>query len=241
MIDIAICDDEKIFQDKIEVIITRYMDQKGIKYNVSLFDNGEDLLRYCSDLSHQVIIFLDINMDNIDGIETAKRIRELSPDIYIVFVTAYIKYSLEGYKFNAIRYIIKGDKNFTQSIEESIDAILKDMDYGIKKMEFLFREGKRELSVDSIFYIESNLHTVIFHVIGRKKHKYSMMSTLNEIEKKLEGYGFLRIHQSFLINLKHVKSVRTYIAEMKDGSKLPIPRTKYRIIKEAYVEYKGEI
>ena len=82
MIDIAICDDGKIFQDKIEVIITRYMDQKGIKYNVSLFDNGEDLLRYCSDLSHQVIIFLDINMDNIDGIETAKRIRELSPDIW---------------------------------------------------------------------------------------------------------------------------------------------------------------
>lgn len=68
-----------------------------------------------------------------------------------------------------------------------------------------------------------------------------MTATLNEIENRLNEFGFLRIHQSFLINLTHLKTVRTYIAEMDDGTELPIPRTKYRMVKDAYVEYKGEI
>lgn len=68
-----------------------------------------------------------------------------------------------------------------------------------------------------------------------------MTATLNEIEKMFEGCGFLRIHQSYLINLAHVKCIRTYFVEMDNGLELPIPRTKYRAVKNAYVEYKGEI
>lgn len=140
------------------------MERKEVEFSISTFGNGRDLLKYCTESDQETIVFLDINMDVVDGIETATRIRELSSSIYIVFVTAYIKYSLEGYKVKAVRYIIKGDKNFGQSIEECIDVILEDMDYGVKKLEFYFREGKKELSIDNIVYIESNLHTITFHV-----------------------------------------------------------------------------
>lgn len=100
---------------------------------------------------------------------------------------------------------------------------------------------KKELSIDKIVYVESNLHTVSFCIEKSKKKKYTMISTLNEIEERLKDYSFLRIHQSFLINLKHVKTIKAYIAVMDNGSELPIPRTKYRLVKEAYVEYMGEI
>lgn len=241
MINIAICDDEKPFQEKMRKIIALYMEQKEVEFSICTFGNGRDLLRFCTESNQETIVFLDINMDVVDGIEIATRIRELSSSIYIVFVTAYIKYSLEGYKVKAVRYIIKGDKNFGQSIEECIDAILEDMNYGIKKLDFNFREGKKELSIDNIVYIESNLHTITFHVYRCNSKKYNMTATLNEIENRLNEFGFLRIHQSFLINLTHLKTVRTYIAEMDDGTELPIPRTKYRMVKDAYVEYKGEI
>ena len=241
MINIAICDDEKPFQEKMRKIIALYMEQKEVEFSICTFGNGRDLLKYCADSDQKTIVFLDINMDEVDGIETATKIRELFSSIYIVFVTAYIKYSLEGYKVKAVRYIIKGDKNFGQSIEECIDAILEDMNYGIKKLDFNFREGKKELSIDNIVYIESNLHTITFHVYRCHSKKYTMTATLNEIENRLNEFGFLRIHQSFLINLTHLKTVRTYIAEMDDGTELPIPRTKYRMVKDAYVEYKGEI
>ena len=241
VINIAICDDEKPFQNTLEKMVSRYMDSRDIECSITLFDNGKDLVEYCKDYDQRVIVFLDINMDDIDGIETGKMIRELSPDIYIVFVTAYIKYSLDGYKVKAIRYLIKGDRNFEQSLEECINEILRDMDYGIRKVTFRFKEGEKELQVDNIIYIESDLHTINVFVSRSKKRKYTMTSTLNDVEKMMEGCGFLRIHQSFLINLKHVKCIRRYVAEMDNGTELSIPRAKYRTVKEAYIEYKGEI
>ncbi len=241
MITIAICDDERHFQKEMEKMVSLSMDRKNIDYQIVLFDNGRELVEYCKDLEQNAIVFLDINMDDIDGLETGKMIRELSPDIYIIFVTAYVKYSTEGYKVKAFRYIIKGDKNFDKSLEECMDEILKDMDYGIRKITFEFKEGEKELSIDNIIYIESDLHTVNFYVSRCKKRKYTITSTLNEIEKRMEGCDFLRIHQSFLVNLKHVKNIRTYVAEMDNGMELSIPRTKYRAVKEAYVEYKGEV
>lgn len=241
MITIAICDDERPFLKVLEKMVSLSMNRRNIDYQIFTFDNGRELVEYCKDLEQNAIVFLDINMDDVDGIETGKMIRELSPEIYIVFVTAYIKYSIEGYKVKAIRYLIKGDKNFDQSLEECIDEILRDMDYGIKKISFEFKEGEKELPVDNIIYVESDLHTINFYVSRCKKRKYTMTSTLNEIERKFEGCGFLRIHQSFLVNLKHVKNIRTYVAEMDNGVELSIPRTKYREVKNAYVEYKGEI
>lgn len=68
-----------------------------------------------------------------------------------------------------------------------------------------------------------------------------MAATLDEVEEVLEGLGFLRIHQSFLLNLEHLKELRAYTAELDNGSELPIPRTRYRAVKEAFVEYKGEL
>lgn len=91
-----------------------YMEQKGVDFSIVTFGDGRDLLKYCAESDLKTIVFLDINMDVVDGIEIGTKIRELSSSIYIVFVTAYIKYSLEGYKVKAIRYIIKGDRNFEQ-------------------------------------------------------------------------------------------------------------------------------
>lgn len=241
MINIAICDDEKPYQKILEKMVSLSMERRGIDYKIESYDNGKDLVEYCKGIEQNVIVFLDLNMDQIDGIETGLMIRELSPEIYIVIVTAYMSYSLEGYKISPTRYLIKGDKSFEQSLEECVDAILKNMNYGITKLAFRFKEGEKELPVDNIIYIESDLHTIIFHVARCKKRQYTMMSTLNEIENRMEGCDFLRIHQSFLVNLKHVKKIRRYVAEMDNGEELSIPRAKYHAVKEAYVEYKGEI
>lgn len=241
MVNVAICDDEKPVQENMAKLIASYLRKKSLEYEISTFGDGEDLLEFCKEPRQPLIVFLDINMDKIDGIEAAKKIREISSEIYIVFVTAYIKYSIEGYKFRAIRYLIKGDKNFGLMLEECIDTILGDLSYGLNTMEFDFREGKREISLADILYIESRLHNVYFFVCNCKKSKYSMAATLDEVEEVLEGLGFLRIHQSFLLNLEHLKELRAYTAELDNGSELPIPRTRYRAVKEAFVEYKGEL
>ena len=103
---IAICDDEKEFRDLIRVYIEDYLNTKDILYTIDTFISGEKFLNETFP-SEYSIIFLDINMEGMDGITTAKKIRERGINSYIVFVTAYIDYSLEGYKVGAVRYLLK--------------------------------------------------------------------------------------------------------------------------------------
>ena len=241
MISIAICDDEPQFQRILKDMVARYMEQLGIAYSLRMFDSGNELVDYCATESELTVIFLDISMDEIDGIETAKRIRAMFEDVYIVFVTAYYKYSLEGYKVNAIRYLIKGDKNFEETLEECIDTILERINFNTRTITFDFREGRKEIPVDSIVYMGSSVHTISFFLEGSKKRKYTMTAMLNDVEQMLEDYDFLRIHQSYLVNLKHVKAMKSYQAIMDNGAVLPIPRAKFRALKALFVEYRGEL
>ena len=104
MLRIAICDDEKLFRENIKKYVLKYLSEKDISSEIDMFNSGKELLGLGTDLLGYNIIFLDINMDEIDGIMTAHKIREYSMGIYIVFVTAYVNYSLEGYKVDATRY-----------------------------------------------------------------------------------------------------------------------------------------
>ena len=241
MIIIAICDDEKYFSHILKNMISTFMAQRGIEYSLDMFGSGIELLSYLSDHAVQTtVVFLDINMEDMDGIETATRIRKLSKDVYIVFVTAYIKYSLEGYKVNAIRYLIKGDVNFEKSLEECMNAILENMNYGIQTVSFEFKDGKRDIVIDNIIYIESNLHTLRFVMMSAPKEEYIMLATLNEVEESLKDFGLVRIHQSYLINLSHVKTVNAQLVIMDNGDKLSVSRSKYKSFKEALARYMGE-
>lgn len=114
MMKIAICDDEKEFRDLIRVYIEDYLDTKEILYTIDTFDSGEMFLCEGESIPENSIIFLDINMEGMDGITTAKKIRERGINSYIVFVTAYIDYSLEGYKVGAVRYLLKNGYNLQE-------------------------------------------------------------------------------------------------------------------------------
>ena len=197
MISVAICDDEKYFSHILKNMIAAYMAQRGIEYSLDMFGSGNELLSCLSDNAvRTTVIFLDINMEDMDGIETATRIRQFSKDVYIVFVTAYIKYSLEGYKVNAIRYLIKGDVNFEKSLEECMDAILENMNYEIQTVSFEFKDGKRDIVIDNIVYIESNLHTLRFVMrsASNSKEEFIMIATLNEVEEILKDFGLIQCH-----------------------------------------------
>ena len=187
------------------------------------------------------IIFLDINMDDVDGIVTAQKIREYSSEIYIVFVTAYINYSLEGYKVEAIRYLLKNNTNLEASISECMDAILHKMNLVVKKKKFKFNEGEKEINIDNILYIESKLHKLQFYIMEDKIKIYNLYGTLNELENELKDFHFIRIHQSYLTNLKYIRSVKYYKVLLCNNQELLIPKARYKNVKDAFISYKGEL
>lgn len=241
MFKIAICDDEEIFRKNIYKIIMNYMVKNGLLYEIDEFASGREFISLGINMAKYDIVFLDINMDEIDGMETAQEIRKVSNDIFIVFVTAFINYAVEGYSINAIRYILKNNENFAELIFECIDAISKKMNHSVKKKEFKFSEGVKNISLELLLYIESKLHKLNFHIMEDKLNTYSLYGKLDEFEKELEDKAFLRIHQSYLINMKHIEGINRYEAMLNNGIRLKISKDRYKSVKEKFVSYKGEM
>lgn len=241
MFRIAICDDEKCFRETVKKYVRNYLLKREISFEIDAFCSGKDLIDLGLDVVRYTMIFLDINMDEIDGIKTAQRIREYSSDIYIVFVTAYIDYSLEGYKVDAARYLLKNNINLEDSIYECMDAIFEKINHVVLKRTFTFNECEKNVPLERIIYVESKLHKLEFHIMEERMMIYTMYGTLNVLERELHSFGFLRIHQSFLVNLQHIKKVTGYNAVLSNCQSLPVPKARYRDVKNAFIAYIGEL
>lgn len=241
MFRIAICDDEILFAEELKEMIYSYMMEKGYVFEIDTYSSGEALVELGIEVVKYTAVFLDINMEKLDGIKAAEKIREASREVFIVFVTAYVTYSLEGYRLNAVRYLLKSNVNFPSTVNECMDAIMERLNYSVAKMVFDFKEGTKDVSLERLLYIESNLHKLEFHIMEDDMKIYTMYETLNTLEDRLPADDFIRIHQSFLVNIKFIKNVVRYKVELTNGIELIIPKARYTYVKEQFISYQGEV
>lgn len=241
MFRIAICDDESFFAEELKELISGYMMEKGLVFEIDTYSSGEALVKLGIEVVRYTAVFLDINMEKIDGIKAAEKIREVSREVFIVFVTAYVNYSLEGYRLDAVRYLLKSNANFQSTVNECMNAIMEKLNYSVAKREFDFKEGTKEVSLERLLYIESNLHKLEFHIMEDDMKIYIMYETLNALEDRLAANDFVRIHQSYLVNIKYIKNVVRYKVVLTNGVELVIPKARYTYVKEQFVSYQGEV
>lgn len=247
MLQIAICDDEPYYREKIQSLLIQYLREKNLEYRVQSYQSGEEFLSSRENSVKYDIVFMDISMKELDGIQTASQIRAFRSDTHLVFVTAFIDYALEGYKVNAVRYIMKD--TLDTAIPECMDAILQKM--RLLQVTFPFMDGEATLYTDNILYIESRKHKSYFFymqpcaanagAVQSGVVTYQIYEKLDCIEQKLSDYGFLRIHKSYLVNMKHIRRLSGYTALLDTGEELPIPRQRYQSVKELFVTYKGTL
>ena len=248
MINVAVCDDEKPFLKMMKKYLDGFFRKRGIEYALECYSSGKDLLSHGIGASHFDIVFLDINMEELDGIKVAREIRRYSADVYIVFVTAYVKYSVEGYKVDAIRYILKNGDSLKESMDECLNTIIRKMNYRVPMKRFTFNECEKEVNIERIVYIESSLHRLEFHIMEDSLKSYTMYETLNNMEKELEDYKFVRVHQSQLVNLKYITDLNEHSEKMQGartvtlstGKELIVPKARFKSVKKEIVAYRGE-
>lgn len=239
MFRIAICDDEKIFAEELKKLISAYMSEKGIVFEIDIFKSGAELAVLDDGIARYTAVFLDINMDGMNGMEAAKKIRAISREVFIVFVTEYMSYALEGYRLDVVRYLLKGDLNFPATVQECLDAIINKLNLAVEKV-FDFREGRKKVKLENLLYVESRLHKLEFHVMESTVKVYTMYRKLDEVEDMLEGNCFVRIQKSYLVNMKYIISVSRYRAVLTDGLEIAVSRTKYTDVKDKFTQYQGE-
>ena len=164
MLKIAICDNEIIFLNILRNIISEYLEDKKLRYVIDIFLSGKEFVSEKTDMTKYDIVFLDVNMDEKNGIKVAKRFRISCPKSFLVFVTAFINYALEGYKIEVTRYVLKDRCYLKNNIYEALDVILSKMRHLSKYIEYEFNVGIRKLYPEDIIYVESTLHKLTLPV-----------------------------------------------------------------------------
>lgn len=104
-------------------------------------------------------------------------------------------------------------------------------------LQFPFVGGWKSIKADEIIYIETDRHKNIFYVGNQK---YSIYRKLDEIEEELKGMDFVRIHQSFLVNMRYIEKITSYVLYLSNGKELSVPKARYPEVKRQYMQFKGE-
>lgn len=234
-IHIAICDDNKVFCTQLNNYIKRYSEENELECEVSMFFNGTDLLYNYAD--EYKIFLLDIEMEGMNGIETALEIRKKNQKAIIWFLTVSESYIMEGYKAEAYRYLIKplSYEEFSKEFSDSIKWL------GEKYTKPIMVEYKNEtfhLELDDIFFVEVLGHKLIYHL---NDQAITSIDSLKSIECQLQKSDFTRIHRSYLINLKKVKTFSKTEVVMKNNEKVPISKYKEKEFREAYTKLLGKM
>ncbi|MDR0951959.1 MAG: LytTR family DNA-binding domain-containing protein [Oscillospiraceae bacterium] len=205
-LNIAICEDSA---DDL-ALLSGLILHSGLDCSVDAFGSGSALLDSFRPGVYQAV-FLDIYMDGLDGIETARRLRGLDPSALLAFVTSSVEHTYESYSLGALKYLVKPLKH---------DAIVDTLELAAalvkSRKRLVLPLGKsNDLYVDDITFVEQNRHDVsIYTLTGHICLGRSV--TLDELEEALPSPPFLRCHRSFIVNFRHVRGVGTDF-EMPDG------------------------
>lgn len=229
MYRIAVCDDETAAAEQTAEMIRKWNRQ----IDVSCFRSGEELLQ---SYSYYHAIFLDIDMGGMDGIETGKQIRKLDKDVKIIYVTSYRDYVSGAFGVHAFQYLLKPLK------EAAVCQVMEDLFLYLEKpkaevLDFQTSEGIVCLPTDEIFYFEYANRKIRF-VAGQRE--YRMSGKIGSVIEWLEPYGFSMPHQSFVVNLYHVKNVSGGIIFLDNGAEIPIAQKKQKIWKQELLSYLAE-
>lgn len=229
MIKIAICEDEKEQQELLKRYINQIFDVLSVKCRLEVFNSGEELLeRYSKDTD---ILLLDIQMGQINGIDTARKVRVLDDKVEIIFITALIEYALEGYEVRAYRYLIKPVKY--NNLKDNIINCIKEVDIKNKYIVVKVQGSQTKLNVNEIAYIEVQKETITIHTLNEV---YKINGTMSNIEKEIDCSRFFRCHKSFLVNLEHVKSIKQYVAILENSKEVPVSRYRFKETKDKFFD-----
>lgn len=207
---ISVCDDEPKILDDIERIICREYPDSVVRK----FLSGEELLKETGDTD---VLLLDIDMPGLSGMDVAERLADMDAKILIVFVTAHDELVYDSFKYHPFAFVRK------KFLEEELLSVLKDCEKktGSRERHFTFSSANETLSIpmDDILYFESLANYLLIHT---QTKEFKIRSTISGVESDLKNSDFLRIHKGFLVNMEHIRTMRSDELTLDNEEVLPI-------------------
>ncbi len=220
MIKIAIVEDSPSASDKLLEYLDVYARKSGEAFESVVFRDAISFLTGYKSIYD--IVFMDIELPHLDGMAAAEKLRRLDKKILLVFVTNMAQFAVKGYEVDAFDYLVKpvGYNNFELKLKKAIALIRLNSDVVvINKTSGMLRIPAREIR-----FIESSGHKIVYHTDDGEMT--SSGDSLSELEEKLKPSGFLRCNNCYLVNFRHILSVRGYVITIYGGEELQISRPR---------------
>lgn len=227
MYKIAVCDDEEAVAAQVKELITEW----NPSVDVVCFSSGEELLE---NYQSYEAVFLDIDMAGMNGIETGKAIRKMDKDTKIVYLTAYRDYVSGAFGVHAFQYLLKPVNK--KAIWNVLEEIFRYTKAAGKKiiLDFHTVDGALCLPVESIYFFEYENRKIR---IVTDEEQYYMADKIGNVAKRMAEFGFSMPHQSFVVNMFHVKNVKNQQIFLDNGMEIPLSQKKQKIWKQELMEY----
>ena len=229
---IAVCDDLESERIALARMIQSYARRRSLSVHLRLFSSGESLLSALRKPPPIHLLFLDIYMPGLSGVETARRIRASGSEVSIIFATTSQDHGLDSFEVQASDYLVKPFRE--EDVSSCLDWFFSHIPEPLRPLS-VYSEGEwQKLPLSAILYVDvydhqSRIHTARGPIVVRRG--------LDDLESAIGSGDFLRCHRSFLVNLNHVESVEGNAFRMDDQSLVPISSSNALRIRGQFIEW----
>ena len=237
---IAVCDDDPYYIELILRYSRECLESIGAGFEGHGYLSAAQLLNDAENLPYIDLFLIDIEMPEMSGFDMVPELYRAAPDARVAFVTAFAAYARDGYKYGAVRYILKDDDVLKTELSECLSEMIRTRRYS--DVTETVKVGRRHLFIricDIVYYESRRNYVYIITRSGREFRKEPAAVRLSRIAEYLEDKDFVRIHQSFLVNMRFIRRSNCDYVFFSNGRKLPVSRTYLKDASSRITDYRG--
>lgn len=236
MINVAIVDDDNNICVELENILIEYLKKYYLKFNIDIFYTGQEFIKYLENENIYDIVFLDIEIGNLTGIDVGKYIREKLQNeiVKIVYISSHINYAMKLFKLRPIDFLVKPIDN--DELINIMHILLNLINIQYEYFEFNLDFNKCRVYLKDIIYFTTLKGSKKIYLKTINK-EYLFYGKIKEIYSSLERYRFMLPHNSYVINYDYIKNIKFDKIILLNEEEVPVSKYKVKNIKELQVKF----